>query len=72
MLSHSPSATASHQHSSLESSVVPCAMHMCSSRKDTATQHAKQPKRRGLASAYNRSSLESRVERSTMRDAHVL
>eukprot|EP00966_Prymnesium_polylepis_P301116 6957692-Prymnesium_polylepis.1 len=46
---NSPSATASHQRSSLESSAVPCAMHMCSSRKDTArtarqTAHAPRPR----------------------------
>eukprot|EP00966_Prymnesium_polylepis_P206780 4790066-Prymnesium_polylepis.1 len=42
-------------------------MHTCSSKKDTATQHAKQPKYRSLASAS-----PPRVERGTMRDAHVL
>eukprot|EP00966_Prymnesium_polylepis_P092107 2132606-Prymnesium_polylepis.1 len=38
---NSTSAAASHQHASLESSAVPRAMHMCSSRtRVDATKHA--------------------------------
>eukprot|EP00966_Prymnesium_polylepis_P090188 2088741-Prymnesium_polylepis.1 len=37
---NNPSAAASHQQSSLESSAVPCAMHTCSSRtRGDATKH---------------------------------